>query len=60
MFAIFGAKAPGNPTMGSNIRQLVPTTFKALVVLFAVLLFFSTARAQMNDSGGGALGGAAA
>jgi polysaccharide export outer membrane protein len=27
-------------------------------VLFTVILFFSAARAQMNDSGGGALGGA--
>jgi protein involved in polysaccharide export with SLBB domain len=44
--------------MGSNIRQLAPTALKALVVLIAVLLFFSTARAQMSDSGGGALGGA--
>ncbi|MGC2302743.1 SLBB domain-containing protein [Candidatus Binatus sp.] len=45
--------------MSSNIRQAVATTLKALVLLLAVVLFCSTARAQMNDSGGGALGGGA-
>ncbi len=44
--------------MSNNIKQAVSTAFKALVVLLTVVLFFSTARAQMNDSSGGALGGA--
>ena len=43
--------------MSSNIKHALPATLKALVVLLAVLLFFSAARAQMNDSDGGALGG---
>src|SRR3984957_7576682 len=42
--------------MGSNIKPAVSTALKALVVLLTVLLFFSAARAQMNDSSGGALG----
>ena len=42
--------------MSRNIKQTVPAALKALVVLFAIL-FFSIARAQMNDSSGGALGG---
>src|SRR6202030_4056029 len=44
--------------MSSNIKQVVPAALKALVVLLTILLFFSTARAQMNDSNSGALGGA--
>ncbi len=43
--------------MSSNIKHALPATLKALVVLLTVLLFFSAARAQMNDSDGGALGG---
>ena len=42
--------------MSRNIKQTVPAALKALVVLFAIL-FFSIARAQMNDSSGGAMGG---
>jgi protein involved in polysaccharide export with SLBB domain len=45
--------------MSSNIRQAVPTALKTLVLLLAVLLFCSTARAQTNDSSGGAPGGGA-
>ena len=52
----FLRETQGNPTMSRNIKQTVPAALKALVVLFAIL-FFSIARAQMNDSGGGALSG---